>query len=447
MSQKIIVPLTGLHCRACELLVEDKLKEFKNIDRVRVDYKTSQAEIYYHGAPPTNEALDQSLKEVGYRLGNVNAKTAPEKLSGWDRFSQWFSLFAIIIILYWLFSRFNLLDLGGFLQKEFSWPLAVLIGLVAGLSTCLALVGGLVLGVSAEYAKNHPTASQKQKFIPQLFFNAGRIGGFFVLGGLLGVFGAAFRISTLTNSILTLAVGLILLLLGLRLLNIFPAINSFQLAWPKRFWRVKKINTPFLLGALTFFLPCGFTQAMQLYALSSGSFLSGGLIMALFALGTAPGLLGIGGLAGLLDRKKSQTFFKFVGAVVVVFALINLSNGYQLLQVSASGWPQDRPSENKLNTEKPVAQNDANVQIVKMTESSRGYMPDEFTIKKDIPVRWIIDAKAPYSCASALIIPSLKIQKQLRAGENIIEFTPQKTGDLPFSCSMGMYTGVFHVVN
>jgi len=45
-----------------------------------------------------------------------------------------------------------------------------------------------------------------------------------------------------------------------------------------------------------------------------------------------------------------------------------------------------------------------------------------------------------------LIIPSLKIQKQLQPGENIIEFTPQKVGDLPFSCSMGMYTGVFHVV-
>lgn len=45
------------------------------------------------------------------------------------------------------------------------------------------------------------------------------------------------------------------------------------------------------------------------------------------------------------------------------------------------------------------------------------------------------------------MIPKLNIRKNLKAGENIIEFTPKEAGRLVFSCSMGMYTGVFNVVD
>jgi len=80
-----------------------------------------------------------------------------------------------------------------------------------------------------------------------------------------------------------------------------------------------------------------------------------------------------------------------------------------------------------------------------MTENNRGYSPNKFSLKKGVPVKWIIDAQAPYSCASSLIVPKLGIQENLKAGENIIEFTPTEIGQLPFSCSMGMYTGVFNI--
>ena len=52
-------------------------------------------------------------------------------------------------------------------------------------------------------------------------------------------------------------------------------------------------------GAATFFLPCGFTQAVQLYALSTGSPVSAGLTMAVFAVGTSPGLLALASLPNL----------------------------------------------------------------------------------------------------------------------------------------------------
>jgi len=431
MSNKLVVSIGGLHCKACELLSEDSLQRIKNVTRVRVNHKTGEAEIYYQGEAPALSEIKENLEELGYKLNQDGQSAAGTKDNNW--------IFVIlgIIIVYWFISRFNFLDFSSLLgQGEFSLSLALLVGLVAGVSTCLALVGGLILGVAANYAKNHPEATGFQKFKPHLLFNAGRIGGFFILGGILGLVGSTFKLSPLFNGILIILVGLVILFMGLKLLNVLPALSNFDIALPKKFGRGHKSNNAILLGVLTFFLPCGFTQAMQIYALSTGNFINGGLVMALFALGTAPGLLSIGGLASIIKGKSANTFFRIAGAIIVIFALINLNNGFKLVQISGSGDVQTEQSETNADA----------VQTISMTETSNGYVPNNFTIVKGVPVRWVITANAPYSCASGLIIPSLNIQKQLTPGENTIEFTPSNVGSIPFSCSMGMYTGSFTVV-
>jgi sulfite exporter TauE/SafE len=98
---------------------------------------------------------------------------------------------------------------------------------------------------------------------------------------------------------------------------------------------VKKLNhtlTPVLLGIVTFFLPCGFTQSMQLYTLTTGSFLTGGLTMLVFALGTLPmlALLSFSSLS-IQDKAKSGAFFKTAGLVVIFFAVFNLINSLVII--------------------------------------------------------------------------------------------------------------------
>jgi sulfite exporter TauE/SafE len=84
-----------------------------------------------------------------------------------------------------------------------------------------------------------------------------------------------------------------MILLGLNLTNISPRLGSFSLKLPKIFGQhisgegESKWST-FLTGAATFFLPCGFTLAMQAYAITTGSFITGALVLAFFALGTTP---------------------------------------------------------------------------------------------------------------------------------------------------------------
>ena len=88
------------------------------------------------------------------------------------------------------------------------------------------------------------------------------------------------------------------------------------------------------LGAASFFLPCGFTQAVQIYALSTGSPLFAGALLATFAIGTAPGLLALAGLPVVVPSTARPTLLRLVGVVVIGFAVVNASAGIRLSGVT-----------------------------------------------------------------------------------------------------------------
>jgi plastocyanin domain-containing protein len=97
---------------------------------------------------------------------------------------------------------------------------------------------------------------------------------------------------------------------------------------------------------------------------------------------------------------------------------------------------------------KPVVQTNASYQEINMSVTRSGWVPNTFTVKKGIPVRWNIDVQQLTSCNKELIFREFNIdQKFSREGEKLtIEFTPTKTGRFQFTCWMGMITGTMVVV-
>ncbi len=449
LKKEILV--SGLHCRSCELILEDKTKEIDKVKDAKFSFRQGRGEIYYEQEPDWNQ-IDKAIVEAGYSLTSKNNNPTQPNSKKW---LDWLVAGAIIIVLLGIY-KLSGLDKGFKIDAEsLTWPIVILIGLSAGFSSCLALVGGLVLGVAGSYNQKHPEASSSQKFIPHLFFNLGRFIGFMILGGLLGWIGSAFQFSSLALGILTILIGLVLLLMGLQILNIFPILEKIKIILPKHFGRKlnkqKNNNYNHLgamgLGALTFFLPCGFTQAMQIYAVGTGSFIGGALVMGLFAIGTTAGLLSIGGISAIASGNFQRRFFKVAGLILIVFAVFNINNGWHL-----AGFNIPKSPTQKIDRVKDVKNLDPNVkiengvQVVRMVEDSYGYTPASFTVYKNMPVRWEIDAQEPYSCAASILMSSMNIRKNLKAGVNIIEFTPTQVGRLNFSCSMGMYRGYFNVI-
>jgi uncharacterized protein len=431
-----------MHCKSCEMLIEEHLKELPNVKSVQVNLRSAQALIIYHDERPSDEQVNVAVRRAGYEVGSDSH--IPWVSRNPDDYTQLIFAGVILVVLYFLARNFGLFDLNVASENGSVW-IVLLVGLVAGVSSCMALIGGLVLGLSARHSELHPEASTIQKFRPHLFFNAGRILGYAFFGGLIGLLGSAFQLSNSVLGILTILVGIVMIFLGLKLIEIFPALKYKTITLPKSLSRAlgikkdtKEYNhkSAFTMGALTFFLPCGFTQAMQLYAVSTGSFTAGALIMTMFAIGTAPGLLGIGGLSSIFKGQKARTFFMVAGLAVIILGVFNITNATRLISFSPTVSDEVAPAV--------VA--DGEFQEIRMTQLATGYMPSQFTVEVGKPVRWIIDSKSQYSCASSLIMPEYKISKFLEPGKNVIEFTPRKVGKIQFSCGMGMYRGFFNVV-
>jgi uncharacterized protein len=248
--------------------------------------------------------------------------------------------------------------------------------------------------------------------------------------------------------------------LGLSILGFIPNISRLGIRMPLKLtskWNKLEASehqlAPFLLGGLTFFLPCGFTQSMQILALTSGSFLSGGLILAIFSLGTLPVLLTIGITASWARNRKMIVFQKVAGMLVIVFAVFTFNSalalsGVKTNVISTKDSSSKSASNNisqKIDNQNQISNDQTNYQTVNMKITSSGFEPGVLKIKSGVPVKFVINGDQATGCTSQIIIPSLNISKNIRSGENIITFTPIQKGDLNFSCGMGMVRGKFIV--
>ncbi len=315
--------ISGTHCRSCKIYIESKLKENSFIHDARVDLKKELLEVKTDSdwAPERlAKLLTEQVQSHGYLVST--GKKASEK-------QHTNAIWTVLPIGLGILAIFFLLQKSGILNIGIGGPVtpftSFLIGLVASVSTCLAIVGGLVLSLSATISQDN--VSDTKTFI---LFHIGRLVSFAIFGGVLGAIGDVISINLFISTILGILTSVLMLLLGLNLIGVFKG-NIFSLpAGLFNFFKKAehKIFAPLSLGLATFFLPCGFTQTMQVSALSSGSFMSGFFIMLFFALGTLPMLAFLSfGSASFARSKHSLLFFKTAGIVVIGLGLFALLSG------------------------------------------------------------------------------------------------------------------------
>ncbi len=444
--------IEGMHCRSCEVLIEAHLGQIPGVKKATAN-STKGVITIESDDPIADETVRQSLKETDYKLVKKKQLDAPKSEYDYKNLLIAIVVFGVLLVIGYQTDLINIFSV----QPEIGSSLVAIffVGLAAGFSTCMAVVGGLVLGLSSKYSNQHPDLSPVKKIKPQLVFNLGRIIFFTLLGGILGLGGSILQLSGFSLGIITLILGVYLFFLGVKLIGIFPNLID-RLTLPKVFSKKLKVNeksrqsytnaNAFFLGGLTFFLPCGFTQAVQVFAISSGRFTTGAVMMGVFALGTTPGLITIGSLSAFIKEGNfSKVFFKTVGLLLIFLAWVNLSHGLVLSGISMPKIDLGSP-EAKTEDQQQTVPVEAGKQIVEMEQGSDGYKPNHFVLKQGVPVKWVITANDIGSCSSFITIPDLNIKKFLDQKENIIEFTPTKIGKLTFSCSMGMYTGSFEVI-
>ncbi len=441
------IKINGMTCHSCEVLIERKLRAVPGVTDAQINYRTGIATISADKKNlPSSEKIEAVIKKAGYSLADNTISNISSEADS----RKWFEIggsLLIIFVVYRLLLVFDLVSLAPSTSGVLSLGGVFVIGLVAGTSSCLAVTGGLLLALAAKHNQIHRKEAQWKKFALLMHFNVGRLVSYAVLGGLVGLLGQSVTLSTQMSGYMSIAVALIMLYLALTILRIIPA-GSFPIRPPKKLahWihglsESDHPAAPFTLGAFTFFLPCGFTQSLQLVALASGNFITGALVMFTFALGTLPSLIGLSVVASAAKGTASRLFLRFSGALVLILAIYNLNSGLALTGLRVPSIFQSPP----------VAAGSApkiigGMQEVSMKVTRSGYMPNNLTITAGVPVRWKVDGTEAAGCTSVMTIPSLNVSQPLQTGENIIEFTPLQKGQLAFMCSMGMVRGSFTVL-
>ncbi len=446
-----IIPIKGMHCASCEIIIAEELAELDGVVSAKASLKTNSATVISTKKVAESD-IEDAVEKAGYEVGYDDEH--PELINRNGRI--WLDVgigVAVLVALWMIFRMFDIDQLSASLTSGTSvGMMALVVGITAGFSTCMALVGGLVLGVSSKHAENNPNQTSWQKFRPHIIFNIGRIVSFVVLGALIGILGSAFAVSGGLLGWLTIVVSIVMLGLGLQLTEISPRITK-GLTLPSGLAKALKIDrfksakysnrNTFTLGALTFFLPCGFTQAMQLLAISTGDPSQAALIMGAFAIGTTPGLLGLGGLTSTVSGGFAKRFFRIVGVVVVAMAFINLSNGLTLSGVSQ--WFDNRMQSNQVNTQNL----DPNTKILQTTYRLReDIIPSEFTTKVGQKTALVVDVKDNgQGCMSTIMIIGLYDKPiYLQKGRQLqLEFTATKPGKYTIACAMGVPRGTITV--
>lgn len=326
MSQNYTFHIHGMHCASCVLLTESEVGNIAGVESAKSHLKTQTMQVVGDfgdlSAAEIAEFLSRPLIPHGYKL-SLEKESKPGK---WSDFGWAIPIALFLSVLFVLLQKLGIVNWVD--ASKLSFGTVFLVGVIASLSSCMAVVGGLVLSMSATFAK------EGDKLRPQTMFHLGRLVSFFLLGGVIGAMGTAFTLSPSLSFVLSLIIGLVMVVLGINLLDIFPWAKRLQPRMPKFIGKhvhnASKLShslSPILVGVATFFLPCGFTQSMQIYTLSSGSFLDGALTMFVFALGTLP-ILALLSFSSFAIHKSSWAgvFFKSAGLLVILFALFNLLN-------------------------------------------------------------------------------------------------------------------------
>ncbi|MCY6353804.1 urease accessory protein UreH domain-containing protein [Clostridium sp. ZS2-4] len=425
------IKVYNMTCTSCEKLVEKSIQKLDGISNAIASYSEQYVIVEFDTELCNTKLIENAIKNAGYSIKDSNN----DKLIG---------IFIIAIAIILLGNSTEGFDMNEKLSNATYFVLFI-VGILTSLH-CVGMCGGIMLSQSMSEESSNKLSAIK----PAILYNAGRVFSYTILGGIVGALGSVISLSLNFKAGIQILAGLFMVIMGLNMIG-FSLFRKFNIKLPWSFCSIKKKpSSPFIVGVLNGFMPCGPLQTMQLYALATGSALKGAVSMFLFSLGTVPLMLTFGAISGLLSKGYTKKMLKFSGILVVVLGLIMGNRGLALAGIRLPSLNNNiflsrNSASSQANVTKAVIEN--GVQVINMNADYKGYTPNAFYIQSNIPVKWIIDGKQLTSCNNEIVIPSLNIEKRLESGENIIEFTSEQSEDINFSCWMGMIRGVIKVVD
>jgi copper chaperone CopZ len=212
-----VVPVAGMTCRSCEIRIERNIRRIPNVERVSASAVNARVTIASSG-PIAAPEIAAAIEAAGYEVGRT--PWFERDLDAWVTAAVGLFVLSLIALVAKVTGIVDLASGAGDLSRG-GIVVALLLGLAAGVSTCMALVGGVLLALSASYSARRSTTAGEigavGRMRPALVFMAGRIVGYAVLGAALGALGSSVSLPTRVVAVLMIAVAIVMTLIGTRL--------------------------------------------------------------------------------------------------------------------------------------------------------------------------------------------------------------------------------------
>ncbi|MDD3452799.1 MAG: sulfite exporter TauE/SafE family protein [Bacilli bacterium] len=421
---KIYIKIENMTCDSCKQKITSKLIKIKNIKNIIFDKDIVQLE--YVKTININEII-KNIIDLGYYTDLKMISDNKKKLLKKITFFEIFYISLIIILISLIVNKifgFNIFNVIPKIDSKISYSMLFITGLLTSIH-CVSMCGAINLVASSSIKRNYKKP---------IFYNLGRLTSYTIIGGFVGLIGGIITFNGYMRGIIIILSAIIMLIMALNMANILNLKIKFN-----KIKLTKKIHNSFLIGIVNGFMPCGPLQAIQIYALSTGSLISGALSMFIFCLGTIPLMLLVGFASSFLQNKK--LFNKIAITLILILSISMFNRGLLSIGIDLSNIFQPN-YENYLKSEIKDE-----YQQIEFDLSYTGYK--DIVVQKGIEVKMIINASRRMltGCNNNINIDEFKLNKNLKIGDNVITFTPKKTGTFTYTCWMGMLKSKIIVID
>lgn len=455
MNRTVVFTVSGMTCSHCEMLIQNAVKRIPGVTSVSASFSRRKVEAVFDEEKANVDAIRAAIESAGYAVVGEGRVRQP--------ISKVVPVALILLAVYFLLRYTVGFDFLGFIPTiDSTVSLAALF--VTGLLTsvhCIAMCGGINISQSVS-----SSGATKNSLRSPLLYNLGRIISYTLVGALVGGLGSVLFFSETLKAILLIAASIGMLLMGLSMLGwlpwwLVPRVPAFLSV---KAGKASAGKGPLVVGLLNGLMPCGPLQAMQLYALATGSALTGALSMLLFSLGTVPLMLGAGVAFSALKGKFTYVIQRVSAVFVVFFAVVMAFSALSLAGVR----PQGSGSLPAAPAAPTAAPKQEETQSLLQQALDKGYLPATvqngmqtiqanlnpsvypfIIVQKGVPVEFTItaDEGSITGCNQTVVFPEYQVKKALQPGDNVITFTPEESGIVPYTCWMGMLDGRILVVD
>jgi len=439
-------------CAHCEKRIRNAVKELEGVISADVSFPRKKAEVVFDADRLTENDIRAAIEEQGYAVKSVGEPGRRHPVG------KVLPIFLIVLALYFIAKYtvgFDFINLIPKIDQSISLAALFVTGLLTSVH-CIAMCGGINLSQSVGAADDSRGSLKRP-----LLYNLGRVISYTVIGGMVGGIGSVLFVSAAVKGAIMLVAAVFMILMGLSMLGWLPwwLVPRLPAKLSSRAGKAKQGKGPFIVGLLNGLLPCGPLQAMQLYALSTGSVLLGAISMLLFSLGTVPLMLGAGVVFSVLKGRFTRVITRVSAVLVILIAVVmlvsaggllglnmNIDGGSGIAAAGSDAGPQEETASGKAGGYYVASLNDG-VQEVEAPLARSEY--PSILVQKGIPVRFNIRAedKNINGCNNAVVFPAFGIERELKPGDNMFEFTPELAGTFDYTCWMGMIYGKIKVVD